>query len=169
MVEAKTTSTNLTWLYSYLHILHSVHLFCTRLSFTIDLFSNALFQTFGYIWKHVPTKLLISLYWFHCVPRSIDICTVAIKNIRNRWAVSTNQIADILHLNNNLWYYTVSHHRDRMIPIFSLGKFTGYYSTTVISIIAMSFTWIKVHYLISHQHLKLWFSCQKIQILLVYW
>ena len=28
------------------------------------------------------------------------ICTVAIKNIRNMHAVSTNQIADILHFND---------------------------------------------------------------------
>ena len=28
------------------------------------------------------------------------ICTVAIKNIKNMHAVSTNQIADILHFNN---------------------------------------------------------------------
>ena len=35
-----------------------------------------------------------------CVSHSIDICTVAIQNIRNMHAVSTNQIADILHFNN---------------------------------------------------------------------
>ena len=29
------------------------------------------------------------------------ICTVAIKNIKNMHAVSTNQIADILHFNDN--------------------------------------------------------------------
>ena len=34
----------------------------------------------------------------------IDICMVAIKNIRNMHAVSTNQIADILHFNDNLDY-----------------------------------------------------------------
>ena len=34
------------------------------------------------------------------VSHSIDICTVAIKNIRNMHAVSTNQIADILHFND---------------------------------------------------------------------
>ena len=31
------------------------------------------------------------------------ICTVAIKNIKNMHAVSTNQIADILHFNNNVF------------------------------------------------------------------
>ena len=35
-----------------------------------------------------------------CVSHSIDICTVALKNIRNMQAVSTNQIADILHFND---------------------------------------------------------------------
>ena len=32
-----------------------------RCFFAIDLFSNALFQTFDYFWKHVPTMLIISL------------------------------------------------------------------------------------------------------------
>ena len=36
-----------------------------------------------------------------CVSHSIDICTVPIKNIRNMHAVSTNQVADILHFNDN--------------------------------------------------------------------
>ena len=36
-----------------------------------------------------------------CVSHSIDICTVPIKNIRNMYAVSTNQVADILHFNDN--------------------------------------------------------------------
>ena len=35
------------------------------------------------------------------VSHSIDICTVAIKNIKNMHAVSTNQLADILHFNDN--------------------------------------------------------------------
>ena len=34
---------------------------------------------------------------------SIDICTVPIKNIKNMHAVSTNQIADILHFNNKVF------------------------------------------------------------------
>ena len=36
-----------------------------------------------------------------CVSHSVDICTVAIKNIRNMHVVSTSQIADILHFNDN--------------------------------------------------------------------
>ena len=41
------------------------------------------------------------------VSHSINICTVAIKNIRNMHAVSTSQIANILHFNdNNLIRYT---------------------------------------------------------------
>ena len=34
------------------------------------------------------------------VSHSIDICTVAIKSIRNMHVVSTNQIADILNFND---------------------------------------------------------------------
>ena len=34
----------------------------------------------------------------------IDICTVAIKNIRNMHAVSTNQIADILRFSDSVIY-----------------------------------------------------------------
>ena len=36
-----------------------------------------------------------------CISHSIDIWTVAIKNIRNIHAVSINQIADILHFKDN--------------------------------------------------------------------
>ena len=68
--EVKTASTNLTWLYFYLHILIQIFctlliFFCARLSFAIDLLSNVLFQAFDYFWKHVFSKLLISS--FHCV------------------------------------------------------------------------------------------------------
>ena len=46
-----------------------------------------------------------------CVSHSIDICTVAIKNIRNMHAASTNQIADIFNFNDKLPYcfYLVLH------------------------------------------------------------
>ena len=46
-------------------------------------------------------KCLVHPASLSCVSHSIDICTVAIKNIRNMHAVSTNQIADILHFNDN--------------------------------------------------------------------
>ena len=39
-----------------------------------------------------------------CVSNSNDICTVAIKNIRNMHDVSTNQTPDILHFNDNGQY-----------------------------------------------------------------
>ena len=45
-------------------------------------------------------KCWFILYLQSCVSHSIDICTVAIKNIRNMHAGSTNQIADILHYND---------------------------------------------------------------------
>ena len=37
---------------------------------------------------------------FSCVSNSIDICTVAIKNIKNVRAALTNQVADKLHFND---------------------------------------------------------------------
>ena len=37
-----------------------------------------------------------------CLSNSINICTVAVTNIRNMHTVSTNQIADILHYNNQV-------------------------------------------------------------------
>ena len=43
--------------------------------------------------------LYIPLY---CVSHSIDICTIAIKVIRNLHPVSTNLIADILYFNDNI-------------------------------------------------------------------
>ena len=74
LLEAKTASTNFTWLYfktfdSFifshfnLNILHSVHLSGIWWFFAINLFSNVMFQTFDYSWKHIPNKLLISLCW----------------------------------------------------------------------------------------------------------
>ena len=39
-----------------------------------------------------------------CVSHSVDICSVAIQNIRNMHAVSTNQIADILHFKDKSHY-----------------------------------------------------------------
>ena len=46
---------------------------------------------------YIPPSFLA----FH---NSIDICKVTIKNIKNMHAVSTNQIADILHFNDNTKY-----------------------------------------------------------------
>ena len=73
-LEAKTAANNFTWLlfktldsivfpYFNSNILYSVHLFGSRWFFAIDSFWNVLFQTFGYFWKDVPAKLLISLCW----------------------------------------------------------------------------------------------------------
>ena len=45
------------------NILDSVRLFCTQWSFSIDLFSKVLLQTFDYFRKQVATKLSISLWW----------------------------------------------------------------------------------------------------------
>ena len=46
---------------------------------------------------------------FSCVSYAIDICNVAIENIKNMRAVSTNQIVDILHFNNKeiYWKFTL--------------------------------------------------------------
>ena len=67
-----------------------------------------------------------------CVSYSIDICTVAIKNIRNMHAVSTNQIADILHFNDN-GNYVIKGQSERYIVI----KFTSIQKTTVLKLIKM--------------------------------
>ena len=45
---------------------------------------------------------------FSFVSLFIDICTVAIKIIRNMDVVSTNQIADVLHFNANADYLTTT-------------------------------------------------------------
>ena len=41
------------------------------------------------------------------VSHSIDIYTVVIKNIKTMHVLSTNQIADILHYNDNCQYHSV--------------------------------------------------------------
>ena len=47
---------------------------------------------------------------FSCVPHSIDICTVGIKNITNMYAVSTSQIADIFYFNDySFWVITLTY------------------------------------------------------------
>ena len=51
-------------------------------------------------------RCFVYLTLLSCVSHSIDICTVAIKNIRNMHAVSTSPIADILHFNDMYEYLT---------------------------------------------------------------
>ena len=48
-----------------------------------------------YVLGYYKFKCLVHPASLSCVSHSIDICTVAIKDIRNMHAVSTNQIADI--------------------------------------------------------------------------
>ena len=50
---------------------------------------------------------------------SIDIYTVAIKNIRNMRAFSTNQIADILHFNGNSNNATRQHSKLKYSEFYS--------------------------------------------------
>ena len=50
----------------------------------------------GYILGQCKFKCIVYPTRLSCNSHSIDICTVAIKNIKNMHAVSTNQIADIL-------------------------------------------------------------------------
>ena len=52
-------------------------------------------------YKFVKFKCFVCPASISCVSHSIHTCTVAIKSIRNMHAVSTNQIADILHFNDN--------------------------------------------------------------------
>ena len=54
-----------------------------------------------YILGYYKFKCFVYPASLSCVSHSIDICTVAIKNIRNMYAVLTSQIADILHFNDN--------------------------------------------------------------------
>ena len=49
----------------------------------------------GYILGQCKFKCIVCPTRLSCNSHSIDICTVAIKNIKNMHAVSTNQIADI--------------------------------------------------------------------------
>ena len=53
-----------------------------------------------YVLGYYKFKCFVYPTSLSCVSHCTDICTVAIKNIRNMHAVSTNQIADILHFND---------------------------------------------------------------------
>ena len=50
-------------------------------------------------------KCFVYLASLSCVSHFIDVCTVAIKNIRNMHTDSTNQIAGILHFNDKEFYF----------------------------------------------------------------
>ena len=52
---------------------------------------------------------MLHVYVISCVSHPIDICTVAIENIRNMHAVSTNKTVDILKFNDNQNYATRQH------------------------------------------------------------
>ena len=54
-----------------------------------------------YVLGYYKFKCFVYPASLSCVSHAIDICTVAIKNIRNMQAVSTNQITYILHFNDN--------------------------------------------------------------------
>ena len=55
-----------------------------------------------YVLGYYKFKCFVYPTLLSCVSHSIDICTSAIKNIRNMHAVSTIQITDILHYKNNV-------------------------------------------------------------------
>ena len=57
-----------------------------------------------YVLGYCKFKCFVYPAWLFCVSHSIDICMVAIENIRNMHTVSTNQIADILHFNDKCKY-----------------------------------------------------------------
>ena len=61
----------------------------------------------------------IQMFCISRVSHSIDICTVTIKNIRNIHTVSTNQIADILHFNDNYLKHIVAF-TTNLIPAFNI-------------------------------------------------
>ena len=74
------------------------------------------------------SRLAFLRFTFH---HSIDICTVVIKNIKNIHAVSTNQIADILHYNDNTKYtqtnksHTTSTHIHIYVAFFAIKTVKG--------------------------------------------
>ena len=53
-----------------------------------------------YVFGEYKFECFAYFAWLSCVSHSIDICTVAIKNMRNTIVVSTNQMADILDFND---------------------------------------------------------------------
>ena len=57
-----------------------------------------------YVLGYYKFKCFVYPASLSCDSHSIDICTVAIKNIGNMHVVSTNKIADILHFNDK-WPY----------------------------------------------------------------
>ena len=57
-----------------------------------------------YVLGQCKLKYLLCPAQLSYISHSIDICTVVIKNIRNMNAVLTNQVADILHFNDNAQY-----------------------------------------------------------------
>ena len=61
---------------------------------------------------HVCFRLIKTQMFCKFDPASLSCishCTVAVKNIRNMHAVSTKQIAEILHFNDKLVYKCLSH------------------------------------------------------------
>ena len=66
-----------------------------------------------------------------CASHSIDICTVAIKNIRNVHAVSTNQIADILHFNDKKLYILLKDDFDCVQVILLKVNFSKKYKSSL--------------------------------------
>ena len=79
LVEGKTASTNVTWLYFYLY--NSIRIFCTLFLFyvldgllhSICFQMFCLFQTFDYFWKDLPTMFLI--YCVYCI--SLHSCLLS--------------------------------------------------------------------------------------------
>ena len=60
------------------------------------------------------------MFWMlSCVSHSIDICNVAVKNMSDMHAVSTNQIADILHFNDKKCYLKLASTNLFKWPTFS--------------------------------------------------
>ena len=59
----------------------------------------ACFRLLGYKFKFFVYLALLS-----CISHSMDIFTLAVKNIRNMHAVSPIQVTDTLHHNDNEFY-----------------------------------------------------------------
>ena len=85
------------WIYKYNIYTHIYLYLYLYLSIYLSIYLSVYLSIYLSIYIHIIYNAFLS-----CISHSIDTCTVAIKNIRNMHAVSINQIADILHFNNNM-------------------------------------------------------------------
>ena len=105
-------------------VLYFIHLFCVRWFFIIDLFCVHSSVWFFKTWKHVPTKyvylhvcfrlLQIQMfcisYLLRWVWHSIDICTVAITNIRKFRSIRFQIFCILTIIKNAIFIWSIHFH-----------------------------------------------------------